>query len=117
MLTDKDEYYSFTALKPRYPTTLILAGFEMDYQVHHVRPSAHRETAGRGGGIHTVPYPSWQHLSAALNAVGIEESELPDLKAKLDREGRGHIPEVLLDEADVRNLGFTRKQIPANAFA
>ena len=76
-----------------------------------------RETAARGGGIHTVPYPSWQHLSAALTAVGIEDSGLPDLKAKLDREGRGHIPEVFLDEADVRSLGFTRKQIPASAFA
>lgn len=77
----------------------------------------HRGITGRGGGVYTVPYPSWQQLSAALTAVGVEEPKLADLKAELDREGRSHIPEVVLDEADVRHLGFTHKQIPASAFA
>ena len=88
---------------------------------HSIAPiyavAIHWETTGRGGGIHTVPYPSWQHLSAALTALGFEESELPDLKARLDRESRCHLPEVFLDEADVRSLGFTREQIPGSAFA
>lgn len=77
----------------------------------------HRESTEGDGGIHTVPYLSWQHLSAALTAVGVAESELPDLKSKLDRAARCHISEVFLDEADVRTLGFTPKQIPTRAFA
>ena len=88
---------------------------------HSVAPiyavAIYRETAGRDGGIHTVPYPSWQQLSAALTAVGVEESDLPDLKVELDRAARCHISEVFLDEADVRSLGFTHKQIPSSAFA
>jgi hypothetical protein len=77
----------------------------------------HGEITGRDGGIQTVPYLSWQHLSAALIAVGVEDSELPDLKTELDRAARCHISEMFLDEADVRTLGFTLKQIPSIAFA
>ena len=65
----------------------------------------------------SVHHRSWHHLSKALAAVGIEESQLIDLKSKLEDQPVFEIHEVLLDEADIQRLGFTPQQVPPIAFS
>lgn len=75
------------------------------------------QSTGQGGGMPTVHHPSWEHLAAGLIAVGVDESALAGLKAKLDREGSCNVHEVFLDEAEVRRLGFTTAHVPTSAFS
>jgi len=65
----------------------------------------------------TVHHSSLQHLSVALAAVGVEELQLLDLRAKLEAESACDIHEVPLDEADIQRLGFTAQQVPPSAFS
>jgi hypothetical protein len=60
----------------------------------------------------TVHHPSWQHLSTALAAVGIEEPQLMDLKTKLEEESAFDVRDVPLDETDIQRLGFSAQQVP-----
>lgn len=76
-----------------------------------------QQHTGEGGAFPSVHHPSWQHLSAALDDVGVEEEHLAKFKAELDRKDTCSIPEILLDEAGVRRLGFTPQHVPASAFA
>ena len=62
------------------------------------------QDAAQSGAMPTVHHPSWQHLSVALAAVGVEESQLMDVKAKVEAESACDIQEVPLDEADVQWL-------------
>lgn len=75
------------------------------------------ETIGQSGAMPTVHHPSWQHLSVALAAVGVDESQLMELEAKLEAESACDIHVVHLDEADIQRLGFTAQQVPPSAFS
>ena len=55
----------------------------------------------------TVHYPSWEQLHQRLLAVGIRGDVLLDAKRKLDTDGSHAIPEVLLSDGQLEQLGFT----------
>ena len=78
----------------------------------------HRDSGdiAENGAMPTVHHPSWQHLSAALVAVGVDESQLMDLIAKLGAESACDI-QAYLDEADIQRLGFTAQQVPPSTFS
>jgi hypothetical protein len=80
--------------RPGLPSTYILA-----------RADAPSRSAG--GAMPTVDHASWDHLSKKLVAVGVHDDVILETKRALDAQGSHAIPEVLLSQIQLQELGFT----------
>lgn len=82
-----------TGSRPGIPPTYIVA-------------RADRPTRKSDASMAAVHHPSWEHLCAALRAVGCEESELVRAKKHLDENGNYTVPGIQLDKEGLQTLGY-----------
>lgn len=83
------------ALDPRQP------GAESTYHV------TRQEIKGPGDAMPKTPPHLWRTLSRALWQVGCDVATIAALKSDLDKTHRTDIPEILLDDVNLRTIGFT----------
>jgi hypothetical protein len=83
------------AFDPRQP------GAEATYQV------TRHEVRGLGDAMPRTPPHLWRTLSHALYRVGCDVATIAALKSDLDKTRSADIPEMLLDDINLRTIGFT----------
>jgi hypothetical protein len=83
------------AFDPRQP------GAEATYQV------TRHETRGPGDAVPRTPPHLWRTLSHALYRVGCDVATIAALKSALEKTRSADIPEMLLDDVNLRTIGFT----------
>lgn len=83
------------AIDPRQP------GAESTYRVMR------HETKGPGDAMPQTPAHLWRTLSHALWQVGCDVATIAALKSDLDKTHSADIPEMLLDDINLRTIGFT----------
>jgi hypothetical protein len=83
------------AIAPRQP------GAESTYQV------TRRETRGPVDTRPQTPAHLWRRLSHALWQVGCGVAMITALKIDLDKKHSADVPEMLLDDVNLRTIGFT----------
>jgi hypothetical protein len=64
------------------------------------------ERNAEDGTMPTVHYHSWEQLSPRLSDIGMDASVLQDTKENLDSKGRHIIPEAILSDEQLKQLGF-----------
>jgi hypothetical protein len=65
------------------------------------------QRTGEGGGMQQATPQPWEQLSRALEQVGYDVFSIANLKKTLDFKQSDDIHEVLLDESQLRVIGFT----------
>jgi hypothetical protein len=83
------------AIDPRQP------GAESTYRVMR------HETKGPGDAMPQTPPHLWRALSRALWQVGCDVATIAALKSDLDKTRSADIPKMLLDDVNLRTIGFT----------
>jgi hypothetical protein len=83
------------ALDPRQP------GAESTYRVMR------HGTRDPGDAMQRTPPHLWRTLSHALYRVGCDVTTIAALKRDLDKTRSADIPEMLLDDVNLRTIGFT----------
>jgi hypothetical protein len=83
------------AVDPRQP------GAESTYRVMR------HETKSPGGAMPQTPPHLWRTLSRALWQVGCDVTTIAALKSDLDKTRSTDIPDMLLDDVNLRTIGFT----------
>jgi hypothetical protein len=83
------------AFDPRQP------GAEWTYRV------TRQETRDREGPMPQTPTHLWRTLSHALYLVGCDVATIAAAKSDLDKTRSTNIPNMLLDDVDLRTIGFT----------
>jgi hypothetical protein len=83
------------AFDPRQP------GAESTYRVMR------QETKGPDGAIPQTQIHLWRTLSHALHLVGCDVATIAAVKSDLDKTHSTDIPNMLLDDANLRTIGFT----------
>jgi hypothetical protein len=100
------ERYMINAMKTPYTLHIVAIdprqpGAESTYRVMR------HETKGPGDAMPRTPPNLWSGLRHALGRVGCNVATIAALKIDLDKKRSADIPEMLLDDANLRTIGFT----------